>query len=82
VADLVAAKNSGGQLDTPVVGRFDNGVGTFECDDTWQGTPIRVRYRWSQIDTDQPRWEQAFSADSGQTSEVNWVATFSRRPSE
>jgi hypothetical protein len=76
-----AAKTSGGQLDAPVVGRFDDGVGTFECDDTWQGTPIRVRYRWSQIDTDNPRWDQAFSTDNGQTWEVNWVATFSRRPS-
>jgi hypothetical protein len=73
-----ASKASGGQLDVPVVGRFDNGVGTFECDDTWEGTPIRVRYVWSDVDTPHPRWEQAFSTDRGQTWEVNWVATFSR----
>src|SRR5688572_22388595 len=42
-----ASRNSGGQLDVPVVGRFEGAVGTFECDDTFQGRPIRVRYRWS-----------------------------------
>jgi hypothetical protein len=73
-----AAKTSGGRLDVPVVGRFDDGVGTFECDDIWQGTPIRVRYVWSRVDASNPRWEQAFSTDGGQTWEVNWVATFSR----
>jgi hypothetical protein len=73
-----ASKTSGGQLDVPVVGRFVDGVGTFECDDTWNGTPIRVQYRWSDVDTDHPRWQQAFSTDRGQTWEVNWVARFRR----
>jgi hypothetical protein len=67
-------------VDEPVVGRFEDGVGVFECDDTWEGTPIRVRYRWSDVDTEHPRWEQAFSTDGGETWEVNWVATFTRRP--
>ncbi|GAA4468754.1 hypothetical protein [Phytohabitans houttuyneae] len=74
-----ASAASGGQLDVPVVGRFEDGVGVFECDDTWEGTPIRVRYRWSAVDTPHPRWEQAFSTDGGQTWEVNWEATFTRR---
>jgi len=74
-----ASKNTGGQLDVPVVGRFHGSVGTFECDDTFEGTPIRVRYLWSGTDTPNPRWEQAFSTDGGQTWEVNWVATFARR---
>ncbi len=73
-----ASKASGGQLDVPVVGRFDDGVGTFECEDTWEGTPIHVRYRWSRVDSDQPRWEQAFSADGGRSWETNWVADFRR----
>jgi hypothetical protein len=76
-----ASKTSGGQLDVPVEGRFRDGVGVFECDDVWEGTPIRVRYQWSQTGSDHPRWEQAFSKDGGQTWEVNWVATFSRRDS-
>jgi hypothetical protein len=74
-----ASAASGGQLDVPVVGRFENGVGVFQCDDTWEGTPIRVRYRWSAVYTPHPRWEQAFSTDGGSTWEVNWEATFTRR---
>ncbi|MEV0273531.1 hypothetical protein AB0H43_32580 [Hamadaea sp. NPDC050747] len=74
-----ASKTSGGMLDEPVVGRFTDGVGTFECDDTWNGQDIRVRYRWTAVDPEHPRWEQAFSADGGQTWEVNWTASFARR---
>jgi hypothetical protein len=75
-----ASRNSGGQLDVPVVGLFEGTVGTFECDDTHEGRPIRVRYRWSHVDTAHPRWEQAFSTDGGQTWEVNWTARFTRVP--
>ena len=75
-----AAARSDGHLDEPVVGRFEQGVGTFECDDVWEGTPVRVRYRWSRTDSDQPRWEQAFSPDGGDTWELNWVAEFRREP--
>ncbi|WP_425956834.1 hypothetical protein [Xylanimonas sp. McL0601] len=67
-----------GTLDVPVEGRFVDGVGTFECDDTWQGRPIRVRYQWLDTESPAPRWEQAFSEDGGTTWEVNWVATFRR----
>src|SRR4030095_3899360 len=34
-------------LDPPVVGRFENGVGTFYADDQFNGKPIRVRYLWT-----------------------------------
>jgi hypothetical protein len=73
-----ASRVSDGKLDVPVVGRFDGPVGTFECDDTWAGAPIRVRYTWSEVDTPTPRWAQAFSPDDGQTWETNWTSTFSR----
>jgi len=33
-----------------VVGRFEAGVGTFECDDTLRGMPIAFRYIWSEIE--------------------------------
>jgi hypothetical protein len=65
-------------LDEPVVGSFADGLGTFECDDTFHGRPVRVRYQWSKIDTGKPHWEQAFSTDEGKTWEVNWTATFTR----
>jgi hypothetical protein len=73
-----ASKTTGGKLDVPVVGSFVDGVGTFECDDTFRDRPVRVRYRWTDTATDHPTWEQSFSPDGGETWEVNWTATFSR----
>ena len=67
-------------LDAPVVGEFRNGVGTFFADDTWEGRPIRVRFIWSDITPNSARWQQAFSADNGQTWETNWIMEFKRVP--
>jgi hypothetical protein len=68
-----------GPLDPPVIGRFENGVGTFYADDTFNGKPIRVRYLWTNL-SPTPRWEQAFSEDEGKTWETNWIMDFSRVP--
>lgn len=65
-------------IDTPVVGRFEDGVGSFYADETLNGKPIRVRFRWTNTRTPTPRWEQAFSPDGGQTWEVNWQMIFHR----
>lgn len=67
-----------GQLDTPVVGSFRNGVGTLESREVWDGKPIRVRYVWFDITPRSVRWRQEFSADDGKTWEVNWVAEHTR----
>ena len=64
--------------EAPVVGRFSDGVGIFECEDTYRDRPIRVRYRWSDITADQARYEQSFSGDEGRTWEVNWISEFTR----
>jgi hypothetical protein len=69
-----------GLLDPPVIGGFEDGVGVFEGDDTFEGRPIRVRFIWSRTDTSTPRWEQAFSEDGGDTWETNWIADFTRVP--
>ena len=74
-----ASAATGGKLDEPVVGTFTDGVGVFECDDVYRGTPVRVRYRWSDTETPHPHWEQSFSTDGGETWELNWEATFTRR---
>jgi len=37
---------------------------------------IKVRFTWDKRNLDEPRWEQAFSADGGSTWETNWVMRF------
>ncbi|TMQ13171.1 MAG: DUF1579 domain-containing protein [Deltaproteobacteria bacterium] len=69
-----------GVLDVPVVGSFTDGVGSFLAEDTFDGRPIVIRFLWTRIDTDTPRWEQAFSPDGGDTWETNWEMDFSRDP--
>ena len=67
-----------GVLDPPVVGGFTDGVGVFIGDDVFDGRPIKVRFRWTDITDRSARWEQAFSADGGRTWEVNWVMDLTR----
>jgi hypothetical protein len=72
------ARNPHARLDPPVIGGFEDGVGTFYADEMFNGRPIRVRFRWTDTKTASPNWEQAFSADAGKTWEVNWTNTFVR----
>ena len=66
------------QLDVPVIGRFENGVGTFFADDVHDGSPVKLRFFWLGTDRGTPRWEQALSADGGQSWETNWTMDFHR----
>ncbi len=62
-----------GLIPPPQVGHFNsNGIGDFYADDTWKGTPVIVRYRWS--GGTRPHFEQAFSSDHGKTWETNWIS--------
>ncbi|MFS2108269.1 DUF1579 domain-containing protein [Sphingomonas sp. Sphisp140] len=65
-------------LDTPVTGRFEQGIGTFYADDTHEGRAVRLRFLWLDTQGDAPRWEQALSADGGESWETNWVMEFTR----
>ncbi len=65
------------QLDKPVVGQFADGKGQFFADDALDGKPIKVRFTWLSSPGEDPRWEQAFSADGGATWETNWTMQFS-----
>jgi hypothetical protein len=67
-----------GHLTPPVVGRFENGVGTFTGADTYAGVPILARYIWSDITEISAKWQQAFSTDNGKTWETNWVMQMNR----
>ncbi|SFM26042.1 hypothetical protein [Rugamonas rubra] len=73
-----AGLDPSGLLLPPVVGKFDQGVGVFECDDELDGKPIRLRYTWSDIAPGSARWEQAMSPDGGATWEMNWRMLFHR----
>jgi len=72
------ASSRHGVLEPAVTGGFNNGTGIFSGADTLDGRAILVRFIWSRTDTDNPRWEQAFSGDGGQTWETNWIMDFSR----
>ncbi len=68
-----------GPLDPPVVGTFQNGVGTFYQDYTADGKSMRLRFTWSHITTESAHWEQAQSADGGKSWETNWTMDFKRK---
>ena len=66
------------QLDVPMRGRFEQGVGKFYADDVFEGKAIKVRFVWDARVPAQPVWEQAFSLDDGTNWETNWVMRFAR----
>ena len=70
--------NNPHNLDVPVVGRFDAGVGSFFAEEVLSEIPVTVRFLWLRTDTDTPRWEQAMSIDGGSTWETNWTMDFER----
>ena len=73
-----ASTAGNGQLDTPVVGRFADGVGRFECEDTIGARALRVRFEWTDIGSSSARWEQAFSFDGGLSFVPNWIMELTR----
>jgi hypothetical protein len=72
------ASNRTGVLEPPVVGRFADRVGTFFGRDSHEGTPVLVRFIWSDITVASALWQQAFSTDDGKTWETNWRMRFKR----
>lgn len=75
---LYWSSNRSGVLEPPVVGHFENGVGTFFGRDTHEGRPVLVRFLWSQISRDGALWQQAFSVDEGKSWETNWIMHMTR----
>jgi len=65
-------------LDPPMIGSFEDGVGAFFADETFNGRPIKVRFLWSNITATTRQWEQAFSPNGGRTWETNWTTHFTR----
>ena len=68
-----------GALDRATMfGGFTEGRGEFFGQDSLNGRAIYVRFVFSNITPTSFRFEQAFSADGGNTWEVNWKAEFTR----
>ena len=67
-----------GVLDPPQVGEFKDGVGEFFAQDTIDGKTILIRFRWTNLNTATPHFEQSFSNDGGTTWEVNWITDQTR----
>jgi hypothetical protein len=70
--------SSAGTLDAPVHGHFDGDVGTFGGTETLRGHRVRVRFRWSEVGSAAPSWQQSFSVDDGQSWTTNWTMRFRR----
>jgi hypothetical protein len=67
-------------IDPPVRGGFRDGEdeGEFIGTDVYKGTPVTVRFRWHEVLSKRPHWDQAFSTDGGKTWEINWRNYFTR----
>ena len=65
-------------LDPPVIGSFENNIGTFFGNDIYEGKKVIVKFNWDRSKSDTPVWSQAFSADNGKTWEWNWYMYFTR----
>lgn len=62
----------------PMVGKFDNGRGVFYSYELAAGQHVYARAIYEILGEDTFRWEQAFSADGGQSWETNWICDFTR----
>jgi hypothetical protein len=67
-----------GELENPVIGSFEGGVGIFEGEVCDEGRSIRVKFLWQHPSQDAAQWQQSFSYDDGDTWEVNWTMDFQR----
>ena len=72
------AASSGGKLELPMIGKFENGRGEFYAHEVFENKHVYSRFIWSEITEISCRWEQAFSEDGGKTWETNWIADFTR----
>ena len=53
-------------------------MGEFFAQDRIDGKVILVRFRWTNLNTSTPHFEQSFSNDGGTTWEVNWITDQTR----
>jgi hypothetical protein len=54
----------------------------FTGPDTFKGQPVTVRFRWHDLHSARPNWDQALSTDEGKSWEINWRNWFTRTSAE
>ena len=74
------ATSARGTFAVPAYGEFKNGRIDFFDQEPLSRRMILVRFSLWPVDHDTARSEQAFSADGGQTWEVNWITEYKRIP--
>jgi hypothetical protein len=62
----------------PVVGHFENGIGSFYGLREYKGHTVLVRLRWSINGLGFAQFSRAFSIDGGASWETNWIMHLSR----
>jgi hypothetical protein len=70
--------SASGTLEPPVHGLFEGGLGIFDGEEILGDRTVRVHFRWTDVDSPTPQWEQRFSVDEGQTWTTNWTMHFRR----
>lgn len=75
---LYWANNRTGELFSPMIGGFTDGIGEFYGHEPWEGRWLYSRFIWSGITERTAHWEQAFSIDGGRNWETNWKVGFTR----
>jgi len=75
---LNVASSRGGTFGVPTIGEFKQGRGEFIDQETFNARAVLVRFVITPRSADSWHFEQSFSADGGQTWEVNWIADDTR----
>jgi hypothetical protein len=73
--NIYFTNSASGILSPAAIGEFKNGRGEFYDQEPYNGRAIMVRFSVSDITPNSCRFEQAFSADGGQTWEPNFIVT-------
>ena len=79
---LYTVDSDDGTLGQPVVGAFQDGVGTFYDQEEIGGRAVWVRNVYYGIGPKTYKFEQAFSADGGKTWEANFIASLTQESPE
>lgn len=74
-ADTLSPEN---YLKEQVVGKFENGIGTFYGQENYNGKTYKLRFMWKKESAETAQWEQAYFDEDKQIWETNWIMIFSR----